>query len=60
MEIMKNLQVVEKAKKIIDGCTNETQLNAAEKYCDLYYEMFEDFANYRILLHRLNEKSKSI
>ena len=60
MEIMKNLQVVEKAKKIIDTCTNESQLKAAEKYCDLYYEMFEDFANYRILLHRLNEKSKNL
>lgn len=58
MEIVKNLQVVEKAKRIIDSCQNEIHLKVAEKYCDLYYEMFEDFANYRILIHRLNDKGK--
>ena len=60
MEIVKNLQVVEKAKRIIDSCQNEIHLKAAEKYCDLYYEMFEDFANYRVLIHRLNDKSNRL
>jgi len=60
MEILKNLEVYEKAKRVIDSCVNEYHINAAEKYCVLYYQMFEDFVHYRLLLHRLYEKSENL
>jgi len=60
MEILKNIESYEKAKRVIDSCKNENHINAAENYCVLYYQQFEDFVHYRLLLNRLDDKSKSI
>ena len=60
MEIILNLQTFEKAKRVIESCVNTIQLKGAEKYCELYYEMYEDFSRYRQLLMMVQEKSNNL
>jgi hypothetical protein len=55
-----NIQTFEKAKRVIDSCVNYVQLLSAEKYCELYYNMYEDFSRYRQLLMLVEQKGNSL
>jgi hypothetical protein len=50
MEIIKNMQSLDKARNIIHSCETYKQLDTAQRFCELYYEMFEDRVNYERLL----------
>lgn len=50
MEIVKNMQAMDKARKIINSCDTYKQLDVAQKFCKLYYDMFEDRVNYERLI----------
>jgi len=50
MEIIKNMQALDKARNIIHSCETYKQLDTAQRFCELYYEMFEDRVNYERLL----------
>jgi len=50
MEIIKNVQALDKARNIIHSCETYKQLDTAQRFCELYYEMFEDRVNYERLL----------
>ncbi len=53
MEIIKNIQAVDKARNIVNSCVSYEQLDVAERFCKLYYEMFEDQVNYERLLRNI-------
>jgi hypothetical protein len=50
METIKNMQTLDKARNIIHSCYTQKQLDVAQKFCELYFEMFEDRVNYECLL----------
>lgn len=50
MEIIKNIEALDKARNIIQSCDTYKQLDVAEKFCLLYYDMFEDRVNYEKLI----------
>ena len=50
MEIIKNVQALDKARNIIHSCETYKQLDTAQRFCELYYEMFEDRVNYERLI----------
>jgi len=50
MEIIKNIQALDKARNIIHSCETYKQLDTAQRFCELYYEMFEDRVNYERLI----------
>lgn len=60
MEIVKNIQSFTKSKNIIHSCVTHQQLNSAEKYCKLYYHMFEDLVNYEKLVKEINTRRLEI
>ena len=46
MEIIENLKALNKARDIINSCETYKQLDTAQRFCDLYYETFNDRVNY--------------
>ena len=50
MEIIKNMQALDKARNIIHSCETYKQLDTAQRFCELYYEMFEDRVTYERLI----------
>lgn len=50
MEIIKNMEALDKARNIIHSCESYGQLDVAQRFCELYLEMFEDRVNYERLL----------
>jgi len=50
MQIIKNMQALDKARNIIHSCETYKQLDTAQRFCELYYEMFEDRVNYERLI----------
>ena len=44
------MQALDKARNIIHSCETYKQLDTAQRFCELYYEMFEDRVNYERLL----------
>ncbi len=50
MEIIKNMEALDKARNIIHSCESYSQLDTAQRFCELYYDMFEDRVNYERLI----------
>ena len=50
MEIIRNMEALDKARNIIHSCETYKQLDTAQKFCKLYYDMFEDRVNYERLI----------
>lgn len=50
MEIIKNMEALDKARNIINSCETYKQLDTAQRFCELYYEVFNDRVNYERVL----------
>jgi len=50
MEIIKNMEALDKARNIINSCETYKQLDTAQRFCELYYEVFNDRVNYERIL----------
>lgn len=50
MEIIKNMEALNKARNIVHSCDTYKQLDVAQRFCELYYEVFNDIVNYERLL----------
>lgn len=50
MEIIKNMEALDKARNIIHSCETYPQLDVAERFCRLYLDVFEDRVNYERLM----------
>ena len=50
MEIIKNMEALDKARNIVHSCETYKQLDVAQKFCELYYEVFNDRVNYERVL----------
>ena len=60
MEILNLIEAKEKAKKIVESCTTEKQLKAAEKYVELFKNKFEDNLSYHKLKKEISEKYRKL
>ncbi len=56
MEILKQILAKNKAFDVIDSCENWKQFANAEKYIELYYNMFNDFSGKAELNRYLKDK----
>jgi len=55
MTEIEKVKTYEKAVKVIESCTSETQLKYAQKYMELYYQIVKDFDNFRKLVNIYND-----
>lgn len=60
MEILRLIEAKEKAKHVIKSCTHTKQLEAAERYVELFGEKFEDEIGKKELLIELQKRIKLI
>lgn len=60
MEIIKNIEIFTKAKNVIHSCITYQQLDSAQNYCKLYYNMFDDRLNYERLIREVSIRRDEI
>lgn len=53
---MNNEKLAEKATRVITSCTNRGQLDAAQKYTELFFQRTRDINHFRNLVIEINKK----
>jgi hypothetical protein len=60
MEIYKLIEAKQKGKDIIESCIRIEHLDAAQRYIDRFYKVFEDLLSYQELERMINNKYEKI